>query len=1453
MFFNDFIVWVINSGLSQRAKDEILAVDIDDPENYVAHVRRLLNILKTATVSTYFWPGYYADLEEKYIKLGSAEFLASIPTTLIANKAEPRKTKALNDVYAILADPARLNAAIRGRECEVFTLPAEYEQQDDYLGFVLKDFNRDDKQNNDAYGRIIQCLKDAFTPEELAESGYDALMKVGAINRELRLAVLMESVLYEIEGVLSVEDKITETQIQDLPERFKPQSKERHYFEDVIVPKLIKNLRKTQVPISTGGVLKGRLKELNEVLSASLQGYTSIHDYFRKNVLDALSDFETTNFYLSEPGSGTLKTRNNSITYAICYAMGQQALPAAERTLNLDDVQRGQTYIPSLDSPIHTVDHRMLAVEEHMQENKSLVEFYRGLKKVEQVIFCGVVWGIKQDIQEMFNPVRIFIEQSMSGDEDKMREELKKRVFDKADRIYLQVLNTLTPDDIKQAFKAAVDTRPEFNGFVNALTDLEMLPVKDKLQADMKQKYIEIIKKMKDEKIDRDLDPTKAEIESGYKELAARCDLLITSMNSPRCIEFMKAFSDLENLPVYSSVQEMMKSEYFEILTRMRDEYLMEKNDSAALESGFEELAARCARFTDNIIQQREKDLINAVNDILNTTLKLRDIARRKPVAFLINEEEMRAKFLIILKEVLTIISGVYPPGTKEDGDVLLECFIDVVSKSEAKYSNLISDKDLYSLFTGDEFYRAFFNPVRKDVAALRASGKALTTQQAAKEEEMRELVDSGSASQYGYTVLMASLMRLHVAWLWQSTKGELNIDNIKVLDAANMYGYVLGILTDDFARIIDAATSKEEKTARHDELNARLNVIRKKADALSNSEESDKQAWVDLAKELHAMQIAIDAQYGVTNEAVVPKVDKAPDDSKGKEEANVEGQEEVQEEVPEDDQDEAAAPDAAQVPDVDIADGGVNIQPKPAMELVIDFDLNDTHFSETSHDFTSTTSEIDDVAAAKERKEKAREVKHPGMMRCPESRPIAVSAGGTIVGMCEVVGNHRATQEDALIALRMSGFRQLDNNQQKSILKNTVAKMQANNGLDRMSSTLAGTIAWLDGNTLKTQTVSVGDSLSFLIVLDADNKFDSRKSRLLSTVHNSDNQQERERVAAVLESNPFYESKGQQHVLSVTRAIGDNLSEKKGLGLIHDPDIESYKLNLDKGERAMIVVASAPLAQGLNGHGVAAELSLRDIGQLIETNHGARPDDIAAKLVTAAGSNSVQIGGVERIKYATEENISVAVMSVDSDIPVGAFVFDGRGGDLVSDALAKNFYPELKNSVDVFLNLSTSCDEYMIHLGRDICAAIRDDDFELCKQLIDRPRPESRPRFYVGEITNPSPENAARVARLRQNNESLDLAIKKFVAVREMKEALYSDLPMAERLSEFARVFKANRSLIEQRRDSGAVTFLKVITTALLGLGFLVGLWNVKGRQFSSKVAEQLPVDNKTTGHKPK
>lgn len=1428
MNFNDFIVWVINSSISETAKAEILAVDFNDPENYVKHVRTLIGVLKTAKVASYVYPSYYKDLEDVYNKLDDPKFIASIPAALAEGKIEPRKAQAAKDVLDILSDPAKLNAAIRERV--VFSLPvgSVYELHDDYLGYLLSnDFDINDKKFIENINRIDGFLKKSFNQDEIEAIGYTGFNFAGDGSRAMRLAIMLEAALSEAQGEIYRSDLLELDQLRNLKLNLEGRiGKGRikallplEEFSETAVNKM----RSSQFPITEGSALRGRLKELDEMLKASIQYYTTIVNHFRKNIEVALSDFETTDFCLLN--SQTFKSRKD-ISYSICYALTQQELPEEERKLNLDLVKRGQNYFPPSESPITFVDNRMLTVEQDIEINKPLSEYYKSLSKSMQVVFCAVVWDIRSDIDLTFKAVNkpLLEAHDATRDDDeqqKIQAKIQKNVYDKVNRIYVEVVKSLTPEEVQLAFSRAATERPQF-------------------------------------------------------------------------IEFMKAMTTLEMLPVYSSHQQEMKSQFIEIMRRSKDDIVSVKLPPEMIELRYAELAARCTNYTSRIIQQREQDAIHAVDNTLSALMRLRIIAQRKPAEFLSSEEEMRASFLKSLKVLYKIIVGAYPAGTKDGGEVLLQFFVRFASKSETKYAELIADKNFIPDLFNKEFHDALFSQRRRDIDELRAKGAVITPAQIAKEEEMSELGGPNESDYIFSGNLMGSLVHLRAAWMWQSSKGEINPADINARDAFTVFGYLLGVVEDDIDGISKTSASEEEKTSREDELTARLNEIRAKRDALSKTEEKARDAlrsaleksrkeaeaalenspekdseeaqaalkatlkkdaddakkaletrldmdskpvWLALAKELQAIHDAYIEKYGTVAEAVAEVVDAPKDDNgpKGKEELD---------EPAVDIALGSEAVNAAPITPVDADDFDVVVSSDAAHGAGDLFEIDNL-----SREFSPPMLGVDELAA-KERKEKERKeaaknpVKNPGVVRCTSDKAVAVQAGGTMVGMREVIGHRRPMQEDALIAFRLNAFGQLDNDLQKDVLAHTVEKMQNKHGLNFIGSTLAGTIAWRKGNTLLTQTVSVGDSLSFLIVLDADNKFVSHKSRLLSTLHNSDNQNEKERVVAALKSNPFYDDERHQHVLPVTRAIGDNNSQTDGL--IHDPDIEACSIKLDNGERAVIVVASASLAQGVNGNDEEKGLSLDDIGHLIAENHDARADNIAEMLVTAAGSDTLQVAGKERKKFATVENISVAVMEVNSNIPVGAFVFDGFGGDQVSDALADDLYPQLKHGTNLISDLKSACDDYIKHLGHDIYAAIRDDDYDLCTQLLYKPEPESRPHFDVGGITHPSPENEARVARLRQNNESLDLAVKKFMAVWDMKQALYSNRPITERLSDFTRVFKANRALIEQRRDSGAILFLKVITTALFGLGFLVGLWNVKGRQFSAKVAQQLPAENK-------
>lgn len=96
-------------------------------------------------------------------------------------------------------------------------------------------------------------------------------------------------------------------------------------------------------------------------------------------------------------------------------------------------------------------------------------------------------------------------------------------------------------------------------------------------------------------------------------------------------------------------------------------------------------------------------------------------------------------------------------------------------------------------------------------------------------------------------------------------------------------------------------------------------------------------------------------------------------------------------------------------------------------------------------------------------------------------------------VGLCEIQGR-RDDQQDAL-AVRtqdLTGFTGLTPAVRAQVLEDTVAEMQAAyGGSFDGGSTLCGAIAWQDraANQIHIESINVGDSAAYLVLLDRDNQ----------------------------------------------------------------------------------------------------------------------------------------------------------------------------------------------------------------------------------------------------------------------------------------------------------------------------------------------------------------------------
>ncbi len=210
-----------------------------------------------------------------------------------------------------------------------------------------------------------------------------------------------------------------------------------------------------------------------------------------------------------------------------------------------------------------------------------------------------------------------------------------------------------------------------------------------------------------------------------------------------------------------------------------------------------------------------------------------------------------------------------------------------------------------------------------------------------------------------------------------------------------------------------------------------------------------------------------------------------------------------------------------------------------------------------------------------------------------------------------------------------------------------------------------------------KIYTANLGDSTTFLVTIDEEQK--KRAAKLLNSLHNTDNQDECKKV---LERGGYITYAGHHprvngH-LAVTRALGDTEDRNwKGHPVISN-EPETIITEIPKKGISFLITA----CDGMTENNV---LTKEKIAQIVVENRNKTPEQIAKILALSAYTKS-------------GDNIIVEVTKL-SDIPdnkiVYTGVFDGHGGDVISELVYQNFDP-------VFLKLKAKY-EFMQTLREEL------------------------------------------------------------------------------------------------------------------------------------------------------
>jgi serine/threonine protein phosphatase PrpC len=329
-------------------------------------------------------------------------------------------------------------------------------------------------------------------------------------------------------------------------------------------------------------------------------------------------------------------------------------------------------------------------------------------------------------------------------------------------------------------------------------------------------------------------------------------------------------------------------------------------------------------------------------------------------------------------------------------------------------------------------------------------------------------------------------------------------------------------------------------------------------------------------------------------------------------------------------------------------------------------------------------------------------------------------------VGVAEIKGR-RDYQEDSLQAAvnNVKGFSKLSVADQEDVLKQTFAEIQVESQLMELpgGTTANATIAWLDKDRkVRATTGNLGDSTSFLVILDKNNKLVS--SKLMHALHSPEEQTnpaEFKRVVEHARKNnaplPWKDGLGAPwrlgSGLAMSRSLGDAHQEYAGLS--HESEITQTEVSLLPGQKAFIVVACDGLTELDNYDRVL--VSHDDIGRMVADGQSGSLLNLANTLVQTA------------YRRGSGDNISVAVFPV-SKTPTSAVVFDGHSNDGFSGARISNFagetfYTRLQSKIQAKLSLveykDVELEDSELDVDKDIEVEMVRPDIE--ETIIDKER----------------------------------------------------------------------------------------------------------------------------------
>jgi len=152
-------------------------------------------------------------------------------------------------------------------------------------------------------------------------------------------------------------------------------------------------------------------------------------------------------------------------------------------------------------------------------------------------------------------------------------------------------------------------------------------------------------------------------------------------------------------------------------------------------------------------------------------------------------------------------------------------------------------------------------------------------------------------------------------------------------------------------------------------------------------------------------------------------------------------------------------------------------------------------------------------------------------------------------------------------------------------------------------------------------------------------------------------------------------------------------------------------------------------------------------------------------------------------------------------------------------DAIIKEF-----NATKKVKQLKPICQTYLEHLASTIQAYIKKNKEELLNDF-----PKEKGASLVAWIN----QNAGKLPSKKSDN-PFNLAVEKYLAVNALYNGLEkNDAMSSKKLQSFTQLLGEKKKLLNTRRDSAGMTFLKGLASVLsLGIAALCGLWKPKGKK---------------------